>query len=110
MSDHVKVIRAKAKALADMGSHHCAAQLNAAADALGQATKQNSELHKDYRIQIDEIVRCHERIEVLESALRQLLAVKDDHMTACDRTMGDSHPCTCGAIGVRLLLAGDSGK
>ena len=49
-----------------------------------------------------------ERIEVLESGLRQLLAVEDDHMTACDRTMGDSHPCTCGAIGVRLLLAGDS--
>jgi hypothetical protein len=29
----------------------------------------------------------------------------NDHMTACDRTMGDSHPCTCTANDARVMLA-----
>lgn len=28
--------------------------------------------------------------------LSRLIGTKD-HVTHCDRTMGDSHPCTCGA-------------
>jgi hypothetical protein len=27
-----------------------------------------------------------------------------DHMTACERTMGATHPCTCGADQARALL------
>lgn len=27
-----------------------------------------------------------------------------DHMTACDKTMGASHPCTCGASAARKIL------
>ena len=27
-----------------------------------------------------------------------------DHMTACEKTMGDTHPCTCGAIALRAAL------
>ena len=47
------------------------------------------------------------RIEVLELILRKLLSVEGDHMTACDRTMGATHPCTCGANRARSLLTGD---
>lgn len=35
---------------------------------------------------------------------RLLLTVDGDHMTACEKTMGDSHPCTCGATEIRLRL------
>lgn len=28
----------------------------------------------------------------------------DDHMTACERTMGATHPCTCGADALRSAL------
>lgn len=44
------------------------------------------------------------REQRLEMALRQLLQAKGDHMSACDKTMGDTHPCTCGAIEARTLL------
>ena len=37
-------------------------------------------------------------------ALAVLLRTRGDHMTACDRTMGDTHPCTCGADVADLLL------
>ena len=37
-------------------------------------------------------------------ALKRLLRAKGDHMTACDRTMGATHPCTCGADNARKLL------
>ena len=50
------------------------------------------------------------RIEVLELILRKLLSVEGDHMTACDRTMGATHPCTCGADRARSLFTGGSGK
>lgn len=46
--------------------------------------------------------------EVLRAALRKLLAVPGDHMTACDRTMGASHPCTCGANEARRILSESS--
>lgn len=46
----------------------------------------------------------NELVELLRTALRRLLAVEDDHMTACDRTMGATHPCTCGADSARELL------
>lgn len=43
--------------------------------------------------------------DVYLGALRNLLRVEGDHMTACDRTMGATHPCTCGANAVRRLLS-----
>jgi hypothetical protein len=44
----------------------------------------------------------------LRAALRKMLAAPGDHMTACDRTMGASHPCTCGANEARRLLSESS--
>lgn len=38
--------------------------------------------------------------------LRVLLSVSGDHMSACGRTMGDSHPCTCHADEFREMLKG----
>ncbi len=55
--------------------------------------------------EIDQLVA---RIEVLELILRKLLSVEGDHMTACDRTMGATHPCTCGADRARSLFTGGS--
>ena len=43
--------------------------------------------------------------EVLRAALKKLLAAPGDHMTACDRTMGATHPCTCGANEARRILS-----
>jgi len=37
--------------------------------------------------------------------LQKLLGAENDHMTACDRTMGATHPCTCGANEARQLLS-----
>jgi hypothetical protein len=51
------------------------------------------------------IEASYERQGVMTMALATLLAAPDDHMTACDRTMGDSHPCTCGADEARKLLS-----
>jgi hypothetical protein len=47
----------------------------------------------------------HREIERLREALERLLAAPRDHMTACDRTMGATHPCTCGADEARQLLS-----
>jgi len=43
-------------------------------------------------------------VEWMRKMLCKLLQAEGDHMTACDRTMGASHPCTCGADEVRQLL------
>ncbi len=43
----------------------------------------------------------------LKRTLCRLLRASDDHMTACDRTMGATHPCTCGANDARKMLIGD---
>lgn len=48
-----------------------------------------------------------DRLVDVETALKKLLSAKGDHMTACDRTMGTTHPCTCGADHARSLLDGD---
>lgn len=50
---------------------------------------------------------CDRRDEcdALRAALRKLLAAPGDHMTACDRIMGATHPCTCGANEARRLLS-----
>ncbi len=62
-------------------------------------------LLKDQTRQLDAfILNKKTRIEVLELILRKLLSVEGDHMTACDRTMGATHPCTCGANRARQLL------
>jgi len=45
------------------------------------------------------------RNALLCEALRKLLSVNSDHMTNCDKTMGSTHPCTCGAIEARAALA-----
>jgi hypothetical protein len=47
------------------------------------------------------------RAERLLDTLMRLLAVANDHMTSCDRTMGDTHPCTCGADEARKALEDD---
>ncbi len=42
------------------------------------------------------------------NALRKLLFNcygAPDHATACERTMGATHPCTCGADAARAILA-----
>jgi hypothetical protein len=54
---------------------------------------------------------CDRRDEcsALRAALKKLLAAPGDHMTACDRTMGATHPCTCGANAIRALLSAVSG-
>ena len=46
--------------------------------------------------------------DAYKKALRRLLRAKGDHMTACDRTMGATHPCTCGADSARKLLSEDA--
>jgi len=38
------------------------------------------------------------------ATLKKLFRAKGDHMTACDKTMGDSHPCTCGANALRAMV------
>ena len=43
-------------------------------------------------------------LQWLRKTLKKLLIVKEDHMTACDRTMGATHPCTCGADIARKLI------
>ncbi len=39
-----------------------------------------------------------------QTILHKLLQAENDHMTACDRTMGATHPCTCGADDARAKL------
>lgn len=43
------------------------------------------------------------------SAAKAMLG-PDDHMTACERTMGATHPCTCGADALRAVIANVSLK
>lgn len=57
---------------------------------------------KDAQSTID---RLTTEIEQQRKWLDQLLFTADgDHMTACDKTMGATHPCTCGATEIRLRL------
>jgi len=42
--------------------------------------------------------------DAYRKVLRKLLRAKNDHMSACDRIMGATHPCTCGANEARALL------
>lgn len=44
-------------------------------------------------------------LERLRGLLAALVTCAGDHMTACDKVMGSSHPCTCGADEVRAYLA-----
>jgi hypothetical protein len=46
-----------------------------------------------------------ERTNDIEKALRKLLSAPRDHMSACDRIMGATHPCSCGANDARQVLA-----
>jgi DNA repair exonuclease SbcCD ATPase subunit len=46
------------------------------------------------------------RVERLREALEKLLD-GDDHMTACEKTMGPTHLCTCGAKYIRKALEDD---
>lgn len=52
------------------------------------------------------VAKLRKEIEELRSTLSTLVngTALDDHMTACDRVMGASHPCTCGANAARELL------
>jgi len=47
---------------------------------------------------------CCQLVDSLREVLSKMLEVDGDHMTACNRTMGATHPCTCGANDARLLL------
>lgn len=52
------------------------------------------------------------RVEVALNALAKMLVCEGDHMTACERTMGATHPCTCGVNEARAVfgtLVGPSG-
>ena len=81
--------------------------LETMADPAGMVAENT--LLKDQTKQLDAMIGgLKARIEQLEAALNKLLVADGDHMTACDRTMGASHPCTCGANDARQLLAGDS--
>jgi hypothetical protein len=54
----------------------------------------------------ERVYRAENRLEGAEKAwalLDKLLAVPGDHMSACDRIMGATHPCTCGASEARVL-------
>ena len=43
-------------------------------------------------------------VKWLRKTLTKILQADGDHMTACDRTMGASHPCSCGADEARRIL------
>jgi hypothetical protein len=47
---------------------------------------------------------------VPKELLKKLLHAKGDHMTACDKTMGDTHPCTCGANALRAMVGAAHGE
>jgi hypothetical protein len=50
-----------------------------------------------------------QELDHFKSVLHKLLSADpfySDHMTACDKTMGASHPCTCGADSARQLFHG----
>ena len=47
----------------------------------------------------------HELVEKMFLLLCELLSVQGDHMTACQKTMGESHPCTCGADKARKYFS-----
>jgi len=47
----------------------------------------------------------HMRVSDRFYAATKKLLGDDDHMTACERTMGATHPCTCGADAMRAVIA-----
>ena len=49
-------------------------------------------------------VQLQQELDHYKDVLRKMLAAKGDHMTACDKTMGDTHLCTCGANEARELF------
>ena len=53
---------------------------------------------------LDAIAAKDKEIERLRDLLKLLLKIPGDHMTVCDKTMGDSHACTCGASLARAAL------
>ena len=55
----------------------------------------------------DEIERLSDKLIRVRAMLYDVSGVPD-HMTHCDRTMGATHPCTCGANAIRVLLEGDA--
>jgi hypothetical protein len=52
----------------------------------------------------DALLEIEGERDTLFDLLVALLAVNGDHMTSCDRVMGDTHPCTCGAEKARAEL------
>ena len=50
------------------------------------------------------------QLEKVVEGLEKMTSVNGDHMTACDKTMGDTHPCTCGADTARSTLAAIKGE
>jgi hypothetical protein len=56
--------------------------------------------------QLQQFLSPAEECAKYRAVLRKMLRIADDHMTACNRVMGASHPCTCGAREARALLNG----
>lgn len=52
----------------------------------------------------DEVERLSEKLKRVRVMLYDVSGAPD-HMTHCDRTMGATHPCTCGANEIRKLLS-----
>ena len=55
-------------------------------------------------IEWPEAERLRETLARAHAMLYDISGVPD-HMTHCDRTMGATHPCTCGANAIRALLS-----
>ncbi len=82
-------------------------ELDLLTDCLKDTAKERDELADALeQCQVESEARREDAISY-RKALSKLLAADGDHMTACDRTMGDSHPCTCGANDACQLFTGD---
>ena len=64
------------------------------------------ELWTDLRTLLSIVREQQKQIEWLAQLVNQPFA-PNDHMTSCDKVMGDTHPCTCSADQVRRALAGE---
>lgn len=56
------------------------------------------------RLLLEQAIRRYAGNRGLRNSLAKMLSVEGDHMTACDRIMGATHLCTCGANEARALL------
>jgi chromosome segregation ATPase len=65
-------------------------------------------IHRELAAMTTRCDQLQQEVEEAKRILRKLACqplAPHDHMTACDRTMGDSHPCTCHANEARQWLS-----